>query len=375
MDHYNPLTNHALFRSLITNIGPIPLYIHDNDNERVECTSARQEGSWIDRLEAKRKHAEAEATAAGVLHDSETHTRLLRARLHLKRKMTAPLSKPHFIALCKSTINIHEAWQSCQCNRYDSCASRLWNRNFAARSCLNAECDTRKCDTCINAIAVAHNIAAQWAMPSWIARVPGQMCNPDFLASENLTSLVESRSTPIYGPETSLSQSHIMGLDESHAPQPLYRDSSFTEQLPLYPDVSLQPNTPITMPMIDFGIQLLAEDQYRHDPRWNKDIIACTYARLALQTSFPKIISITPEQQRAIGMSNNDVYWICRRDKAAKYLLTFTQGNLINNQCNRLTRIPFTHFQHLMFSADLVAAIIRRIQHPTEYQVIDYHRN
>jgi hypothetical protein len=110
--------------------------------------------------------------------------------------------------------------------------------------------------------------------------------------------------------------------------------------------------------MIDFGIQILAEDQYRHDPKWNKDIMACKSARLDLQTSFPKIIPIIPEQQRAVGMSNNDVYCSCRHDKAAKYLPTFTQVKLINDQCNRLTRIPFDHFQHLMFSADVAAAII-----------------
>jgi hypothetical protein len=128
------------------------------------------------------------------------------------------------------------------------------------------------------------------------------------------------------------------------------------------------------MPRIDFGVHLLSDDYYRHDPTWNKDVIDCTYARLALQTSFRKIIPITPEQQRAMCMSDDDVYWCRRRDKAAKYLLNFTQVNLINNQCNRLTRIPFILFQHLIFSADLAAAIIRRVQHPTVYQVTDHHR-
>jgi hypothetical protein len=232
MDHYNPLTNHALFRNLITTIGPIPLYIHDNDNKRVEDSSARTEDSWIDRLKAEHKHEEAAATAAGVLHDRETHTHLLRARLYPKRKWIAPPSKPHIIALCQSTMSISEAWQSCQCNRCDSCACRLWNHNFAACSCLYTDCDTHECDTCINAIAVAHNMAAQWVIPSCIARIPGQMHDPDFLASKNLTSLVESRFKPIHGRETCLSQSHVMGGDESHAPQPLYPDSSLAKPLP-----------------------------------------------------------------------------------------------------------------------------------------------
>jgi hypothetical protein len=128
------------------------------------------------------------------------------------------------------------------------------------------------------------------------------------------------------------------------------------------------------MPMIDFGVHLLSDDHYRHDPKWNKDVIDCTYARLALQTSFPKIIPITEEQQRAMGMSDDDTYWIRRRKKATKRLLNFTQINLINNQCNGLTRIPFIHFQHLMFSADIAAAIICLIQHLTVYQVINHHR-
>jgi hypothetical protein len=137
-------------------------------------------------------------------------------------------------------------------------------------------------------------------MPSCIARTPGQVHDPDFLASKNPTSLVKPRFKPIHGSETSLSQSHIMGGDESHAPQPLYPDSFLAKPFPLYPDVSLHPNIPITMPMIDFGIHLLAEDQYRHDPKCNKDIMACKSARLALQTSFLKIIPSTPDQQRRL---------------------------------------------------------------------------
>jgi hypothetical protein len=332
MNHFDPLPNHTLFRTLSPSVGVIPLYLHEWYMEGADDNRfKRPEETWMDRLDAIRDHAEAEATAAGVLHDTETHTRLQRARFHLKRKKLVPPPTLLSIAPCESTSNIPEAWRACQYNRCDYCASHLWNHNFAARSYLGSECDDRTCDTCTAAITAANAMAAKWVMPLWFARVPGNMNIPDFLASKNLTNLVESHSTPICGPETSLSQSHIVGGDESLAPRPLYSDSSLTDQLPLYPDASLQPTQPITMPMIDFGVHLLSDDNYRHDRKWNKDVIDCTYARQVLQTSFPKIIPITPEQQRAMGISDEDTYWIRCREKAAKYLLTFTHVFLINS--------------------------------------------
>jgi hypothetical protein len=112
MNHENPPPNHAMFRTLITSVGAIFLYLHDWFMERDDNTRlAHPEETLMNQLDAVRGRAEAEATAAGVLSDIKTHTRFMRARLHLKRKMPVPPPEPLLLSPLPTPWRLNGACQ------------------------------------------------------------------------------------------------------------------------------------------------------------------------------------------------------------------------------------------------------------------------
>jgi hypothetical protein len=196
--------------------------------------------------------------------------------------------------------------------------------------------------------------------------------NPEYLATTKLTRLCrsytldpdsETELTKAYG----YSIRHLQGGDEKFPPKDSYPKLRVPRRIP--------PRRVITTRSIAHGVAMHNRpgeysDRTKYEDGINDDAIDTIDA---ISKSFPRIVVDWPNHN-LFRSSAEDRYWASRRHDARKFLLTLEQATLLNDQCNPTTRMPYHWWQEHSYHADLSAAIIRRIQSRTEYDITDHHR-
>ena len=415
--HYNPPAHHLIFRQQIAAFGVIPiLWIKQlSDVDQLPAHDMRDENPNDDPAppddpDANHRAPDPSGPDGDALPSScGTDPNIVEApnddtgvpdkdKWHSSSKSPPGTSIDEhgheywWIPIADSTKYIPAPWKACWCNQCDYCASRLYNRCFGWRSCRNSICQTRECSTCIAAINYADNAACLWMYPLCLQLHPRETKNPGFLAAYHLTSLVKSTIEPITTDEWETegqriieygyNRDHHRGGDLGVTPIPLFIHSEIRvsptlmqRAHPLYlHNVDNPHHRPkLTKQLIDIGVDLTkhpeswssSPSQHEHgDYRKAAEAIHLTSPRLADWYRNPPDMKVSPE----------DEYYSHRRHAACDFLLTIQQVDLLNAQCNRLTRIPWHHFNYLMFNADLKAALIRRMTWQKVYDMETYHR-
>ena len=277
----------------------------------------------------------------------------------------------HVTGIANSTTWSPTAWRLCQCNTCDDCASRLFNHHFSGLSCLNSLCRDRTCAKCTSAIMSANAAADAWVVPMVLRGNGAARSNPEFLSQRTrLTDLCpthfinpanETVVTTAYG----YSIRHLQGGDEK---KPVKR--SHRIQHPIDRNDHNAPRIEIDEQSINHGVAMLKHPEQYTDLE-NVPTIAA--AKDALNKSFPLLAPAWPNHN-LFRSTQEDRYWNGRRSRARKFLLTLEQANLLNDQCNPITRLPLREWRQYSYQADLSAAIVRRLQSWTPYNITDYQR-
>jgi hypothetical protein len=235
-------------------------------------------------------------------------------------------------------------------------------------------CTDRTYRHCTDAIRSADTAASAWVVPRALADQGANRLNPEYLDTTKLTQLCrsyyvdpdsETEVTKAYG----YSIRHLQGGDEKVPSKFSYPN------LTSHRYIRILDRRIITERSIAHGVAMLNRpgefaDRTHYDDGVNDDAID---AIDALSKSFPRLVVNWPNHN-LFRSTAEDRYLASRRRAARKFLLTLEQATLLNDQCNPITRMPLPEWHRHSYHADLSAAIVRRIQSGTEYNITNYHR-